>query len=435
MGSGSAIGRTAGSIAGGAGGAALGSAVLPGVGTYVGGALGSIGGGLVGGAVGGLFDHPDVPGTRVSSAESPWRRGAAALPGAAQPGLIASQAQTPGAPPMPAGYTAPTYGGINAANFQVPNYDTNQGKFASAAQAAAARSAPQMNTAYSDEGRMGQSGLASALQAQAAGQGTSAAQLQMQQGFQQQIAAQQAQAASARGGVNPALLQRQLADQQAEGLQGMNAQGGILRAQESNMAQQQLGNVLGAQRTADIGIASSNQNATLAGQAQNDALVQMYTRAGMDMDTAKLQAAIEMSRQEQGGKLAYDQLGLQGATLNHNTALGFGNLGLGYTKAANDLSLGNNSEAGTNSRFNTGQNTTLAAAGIGAAGSAAAYWATHRGQAPGAPPAPTTPDGGYVDPYANGSNTLNGADNGGAGGYVDPYANGSSTLDNPYAGG
>jgi hypothetical protein len=95
-----------------------------------------------------------------------------------------------------------------------------------------------------------QLGLAGQLEAQAAGQGPSLAQAQLQQATDQNIAQQMALAASARGG-NVGMAQRQAAQNAAAVQQQAAQQASMLRMQEQMAAREQLGGLLGQGRAAD----------------------------------------------------------------------------------------------------------------------------------------------------------------------------------------
>lgn len=80
----------------------------------------------------------------------------------------------------------------------------------------------------------------------AQGQGASAAELMMNRGMQQQIAAGRSMAASMPG-VSPGLAMRQAGQREASAMSNVGQQTGILRAQEQAAAQQMLANWLAQQ--------------------------------------------------------------------------------------------------------------------------------------------------------------------------------------------
>ncbi len=198
------------------------------------------------------------------------------------------------------------------AGVQAPNYiDSN--KYANAAptvapQAQAFTAAPtSIATGQSDQSRSYQNFLNNQLMAQTQGQGPSLAQGQFQQNLDQSIAAQQALAASARGG-NIAGAQRQAAMNTGNlNLQGAQ-QAAQLRQQEQLNAQGLLSQTAGTQRSQDIGLATSQAGLTQQGnifnaqqqqqgsqfnanqQAQLNDLRGKYMAMGLSADQANLQA-------------------------------------------------------------------------------------------------------------------------------------------------
>lgn len=175
-----------------------------------------------------------------------------------------------------------------------------------------------------------QSSLAKTLTAQANGGGTSAADIQQQQGIANSILANQAAAATAGNSTNPFLLARQLATQQAATNQAGVGQASLQRAQETQAAQQALGGVL--QNQAGNALTAS----TNAAQLQ-----QGYAQAGL---SAQLAGAQGIGSNEQS------VLGAQTTTNNNNAALtdaqirgettGGDSVGTGLGKAAGGLLSG-----------------------------------------------------------------------------------------------
>lgn len=104
------------------------------------------------------------------------------------------------------------------------------------------------------QARAGQMELAQALQGQAAGRGL-VSQEMLRQGLQQQLAMQQAQAASA-SPANAAAAARTAAIQGGRAAAGMSGQSALAGMQERAQAQQQLGALLGQTRQQDIGYGS-----------------------------------------------------------------------------------------------------------------------------------------------------------------------------------
>lgn len=209
-----------------------------------------------------------------------------------------------------------TPGNVQQKAFLDPNAAANKESLAAQLAARQGMSGPQaqntqMALAAQNQFRQDQRGLISQLQQQAAGRGPSVAGLQMQQGLDQAIAAQQAQAASARG-MSPALAQRMAAQQGAAMQQGSVNQAAQMRAQEQLAAQQSLGSMLAGARGQDIGIAAqqaqlnqgtslANMQAQLQAQGQKDAMAQFYTGAGLGVDAQGFaaQQAAEQARLQQ----------------------------------------------------------------------------------------------------------------------------------------
>lgn len=207
-------------------------------------------------------------------------------------------------------------------------------------------------TAPQDQFRNQQMSLAQQLGASAAGQGPSAAQDQLKLATDRNMSGALALALGARGGnqagaMKQAQMQRGLISQEAAG------QSGMLRAQEMQAAQQSLGQVLGAGRGADIGMATdqaglaqqaaqtnagftqaanaanlgatqetalaqgqltqgtsaANLQAGVQQQQQKDELVKQYLAMGMSMDQAAMQADIQ--QKQFNAKLLVDQEGIK----------------------------------------------------------------------------------------------------------------------------
>ena len=156
---------------------------------------------------------------------------------------------------------------------------------------------------------------------QANGQGPSIAQAQLQQATDANLKQAMALGATQQGmGAGGAL--RGIQQQQAGIAQQQAADSGMLRLQEQAQAQGLLGNVLGAGRGQDIGLAGEqaglsqqaglanmgaqnqfglaqaqgNLNAQLQQQQMNDQLVQFYLQAGLSLDQAQMQAKLQMEK-------------------------------------------------------------------------------------------------------------------------------------------
>lgn len=157
-----------------------------------------------------------------------------------------------------------------------------------------------------------QQNLANILGTQAAGGGTSAADLQLQHGMQQSIAAQQAMLGSQRGSSGSyALDTRQAADAAAAAQAQTNQAMGLQRAQETANAQQALGGVL--------------QGARGQGQAYNFNQAQLQQQAMLANQGAANQFGLANMGNAQQASLANQalagQYGLQQGTMNQQTML------------------------------------------------------------------------------------------------------------------
>jgi len=214
--------------------------------------------------------------------------------------------------------------GPDASQFQSPNQQYNQNRLSTYLANAGQAQAPTATAATIDPSqqaqfRSQQNTLASQLAQTAAGQGVSPAQLQLQQGMQQQLAQQRAAAASVGGDVNPMLLQRQLADSAANAGQAMNAQAAIQRAGETMQARQALGGLLAQGREQDIGMAGqqagmqqqaalANQQAGMQQQGLNAQNQQWGLGQSMSLDQQQLQANIQQQQMAQQAALANAQI-------------------------------------------------------------------------------------------------------------------------------
>jgi hypothetical protein len=194
---------------------------------------------------------------------------------------------------------------------------------ASAMQAAQMAAGPQFNSAQLDPSqqaqfRQGELGLASSLQDTIAGRNTSVAQLQQQQAFAQQQAQQMGLAAAMGRGGNTALAMRTAAGNMGQLGAQQAAASAIQRAQETAMAQGQLGNVLGQGRGADIGLAG--QNAQLAQQGgmlnnQNQWGMNQYNAGNVQSGNA-LNAQLA---QQANANNQQSQLGFRGQNINEQS--------------------------------------------------------------------------------------------------------------------
>jgi hypothetical protein len=188
-------------------------------------------------------------------------------------------------------------GGMFDANmnqFQAQAYDPNAGAFGLG-------SDPNQMRSYQDQ-------LLAMLADRAAGRGTSPAELQRQQAFAQAIAAQQGLAASNRS-ISPALAQR-MAAQNVAGLNQQDAlTAALLRAQETQAAQGQMGQLgvaqmqsqgdlerLRAQQYADaqrINAGVSSENTGQADKAQSGAFGAIGQIAGAIFSDERLKRDVK----------------------------------------------------------------------------------------------------------------------------------------------
>lgn len=176
-----------------------------------------------------------------------------------------------------------------------------QARKAPTAEAATINQKPQAQFRGTQQNLVGQ------LEAQAAGQGPSLAQSQLQTATDRNIAQQAALAASGRGrtagqGMRAAQMGAATANQQAA------KQAAELRMQEQMQARQQLAGVASDARSQDIGLASSqaglsqqanlaNQQATLQNRAQQDAMSQFYN-----------QGIVGLNQYDKNSNMALEQL-------------------------------------------------------------------------------------------------------------------------------
>lgn len=143
--------------------------------------------------------------------------------------------------------------------FQLPGLAQAQGFAQQNAQNALGAAAPMVDQGQADQFRGQQSQLAGMLMQGAQGNGPSAAQGLLQQQTQNNIANAYAMA---QANPNNAGAARNIANQAAMANQQAAGQGAIMRAQEQQAAQGQLGGLLSGARGQDLGVAG--QNAQLA---------------------------------------------------------------------------------------------------------------------------------------------------------------------------
>lgn len=174
-----------------------------------------------------------------------------------------------------------------------------------------------------------QMNLANQLQQQAAGQGPSVAGMQLQQGLQQQLMQQRAQAASMGGDVNPYLAQRQLAEQGAQAAQATNAQAAMARTQEQMNAQGALGGLTGQMRGQDLGVAGMGQQHALANAQMGQQARQFGMEGMMGLSGQQLQANMGYAGMQNQTDLANNQINAGIAGQNAASANAFGTAILG----------------------------------------------------------------------------------------------------------
>jgi len=184
------------------------------------------------------------------------------------------------------------------------------------------------STIQSDQWRADQRSLAEALKARAAGTVPSAAEMQMQRGLADQIAAQRAQAASARG-VSSGLAAKLAAEGIGKAQSETAYNTSLLRAGEQAQAEQNLASALQAGRGQDLttlGMQNdiylanagfrqdamleqarmqqqanlANQQAELQNRAQMDQAMQNYIAMGMSREEAQQRALAEMEALKAG---------------------------------------------------------------------------------------------------------------------------------------
>ncbi|MGE0527288.1 MAG: hypothetical protein AB7G93_15210 [Bdellovibrionales bacterium] len=142
-----------------------------------------------------------------------------------------------------------------------------------------------------------QTALAEALEAQARGEGPSLAQNQLRKATERNLQDQMALAASARGNVNPALMQRQLMQNQAATNQAAAQQSADLRFQELMAARQMLGDLATNARNQD---AAAQQYATEAERGMLDQIAGIRDSnraAAMNLESLRSNNALGVGNQ------------------------------------------------------------------------------------------------------------------------------------------
>lgn len=172
-------------------------------------------------------------------------------------------------------------GNVNEANFGVPGSRAYNQRLNSLQQGLNNRQTPGLNA---NQLTQGSSNYLSMLQNQAAGQGPSVAQMQLQQGLSRNLAGQQAMAQSARPG-NSALAARMAAQQGGAAAGSLQGQGALARVQEQLGAQQQLGQAL-----------QSGAGNYLTGQGQTDQARSSALGHQLNMMQSQQQGGLERER-------------------------------------------------------------------------------------------------------------------------------------------
>lgn len=209
-------------------------------------------------------------------------------------------------------------------SYQVPGYEDRDNAYRNAANTTDKRTAP-MSTAAQIGGyeRAGGSDFAAdqrwlldQLRAQALGQGPSLAKEQLRLGADQNVAAQQALAATGRG--NAAMAARQAAQNTANINQNMAGQAALAGIQERLGALGQIGGVAGQARGQDqdlsmfnadqynsrqLAQAGFNQQTGLANQSASLQQGQMNDQRYLEL----LRQALQQAGMQQGGNSAYEQ--------------------------------------------------------------------------------------------------------------------------------
>jgi hypothetical protein len=187
--------------------------------------------------------------------------------------------------------------------------------------------------------RQTQQTLGAQLAERAAGRGLSPAQLQLQQATEQNIAQQAAMRAGA-SGAGAALARREIGRTGAQLSQQAAQQGALLRAQEQQAAQAQLGQLAAQARGQDIGLATSQaqmeQQAILQSADQN--LRAQLANQGVDLDVLK-----DNARRGDAASLANMQSQLQQLGMNDAMIKAYMGQELGATGLQANIATGQQS--------------------------------------------------------------------------------------------
>lgn len=243
-------------------------------------------------------------------------------------------------------------------------YDVNEGAFTDTgeterlkalfkqrSEAAGGRTAPTAQAAQiamgPQEGVRGrQMSLASALEQQAAGQGPSLAQSQLDRATGQNIAQAMALAASQRGQTAGQGL-RQIAQQTQSAQEAAARDAATLRIQEQMQARQQLGDVLQGTRGQDIGLATSqaglqqqaalaNQQAALQQQQISDAMQKFYDQQRLGATQFDQQRLMDLEKLKAGQTTSANQLAMQQRAQNMQMISGLAGAGASAFAASDE---------------------------------------------------------------------------------------------------
>lgn len=188
---------------------------------------------------------------------------------------------------------------IKSNAFKLNDYLKNENSIQGNSNAVQNQAATQINQAPQNQYRDQQMTLASTLANQMNGNAPSAAQMQLNQGRENNIKAAMAMSGSqpqAQAGSNAMNLARTIMTSN----QGANRDASMLRANESANQASTLANVLGQGRSQDIGLATSQGQLTAQEQAQKNQMVQQYLAMGISLDQAQSQADMDLERLKLG---------------------------------------------------------------------------------------------------------------------------------------
>lgn len=186
---------------------------------------------------------------------------------------------------------------INAGAFQDPNLERNKKLLEAQRQASLAAGTQGLSGQTQLAGQQQQ--LIGQMQARAAGQSPSIAELQLQQAKEANRQSLASQAASQRG-VGAGLAQRNMARAQAGSEATLAGQAALLRAQEQQQAEQSLAGLLGQTR-------GQEQNLM---NVSNDLALE-YMRLGLSQDQAQFLANQKLEEMRQNARTAQAEAGIK----------------------------------------------------------------------------------------------------------------------------